>query len=151
MVLDQLVEPFEDPRGQRPHDHGAEEHRHRGADDDAHRRDGADHGTALAVDRTAAGVADQQREQVGDDRVDHLGQVGVRGPPGRDDEGGEQAPGDERTDVRHDHPGQEPTELLHCCPEPVTFEVLVDTCVGESERHLNSVGMAVRRGGQDRL
>ena len=50
--------------GERADDHGAEEHRHVRADDDAHRGDRADDAAALAVDQPAAGVADQQRQQV---------------------------------------------------------------------------------------
>ena len=46
-----------------PDDHRAEEHRHVGADDDADRRHRTDHGTALAVDQPAAGVADEDRQQ----------------------------------------------------------------------------------------
>ena len=37
---------------------------------DAHRRDGADDAAADVVDDLAAGVADQDRQQVGDDRAD---------------------------------------------------------------------------------
>ena len=45
------------------------------ADDDAHRRDGADDGAALAVDEPSAGVADQDRQQHDDDRPDERGQL----------------------------------------------------------------------------
>ena len=80
-VLEELVEQLEQVRGERADDHRAEEHRHVGADDDAHGGDGADHGAALAVDQPAAGVADQDRQQHGDHRVDQLGEVSLGSQP----------------------------------------------------------------------
>ena len=74
-ALDELVEQLEQVGGQRADDHGAEEHRHVGADDDAHGGHRADDRAALAVHQPAAGVADEDRQQVRDHRADERGEL----------------------------------------------------------------------------
>ena len=135
-VVDQHLEAGADPvdpeplddleqvRRERARDHGAEEHRAAAvvvgladrADDDAHGGDGRDHAAAGVVDHAAAGVRDEQRQHEEQDRRDEGRDVGVRQVAGRDEEGREQAPGDERRDVRHDHAAEERAELLHAEP-----------------------------------
>src|SRR4029077_14125946 len=44
-----------------------------------------------------------------------------RRPPGLDEERGDEAPGDEGRDVRHDHAGEERAELLHRDPGTTTL------------------------------
>ena len=126
-AVDRPVELLEDPSGERPHDHGAQEHGGVAADDHAHRRQGPDDRAALSVDHPAARVADEDGKQVGDDRGHHGGQGLVGCPPLRYEEGGEQTPGYECTDVGHDHPRQVASEALDAGTEATAFEVLVDT------------------------
>ena len=121
---DEPVEQLEQVRGERPDDHGPEEHRDVRADDDAHRRHGADDGSTLAVDQAAAGVADQDGQQHGDDRPDQRGQLLVGPPAGGDEEGGDQAPRDERGNVGHDHAGQVAADPLDRGLDAGPFAVL---------------------------
>ena len=131
-----LVELLEQERRERRDDHRAEEHGDVGADDDAHGREGADDGPALTVDHAAAGVADEDRQQVGDDRADQLGQVLVRRPARGDEHGGDEAPGDERADVRHDHAGHEAAEALDLGANAGSLKILVDPSVGQCSGHV---------------
>ena len=122
---DELVELLEQPGGGRADDHRAQEHRDVRADDHAHRGDGTDHRAALAMDHSAAGVADEYREQIGDDRTDHRREGLIGHPPVGDEQGRQQAPGDEGADVRHDHSGELSAEALDAGTEPVALQVLV--------------------------
>ena len=70
LAVPERVDLLHRPAAERAHDHGAHEHRDLGAGDDAHGRDRADHATAGVVEHLAAGVADQDRQQVGDHRAD---------------------------------------------------------------------------------
>ena len=64
------VHPLGHESSERAHDHGTEEHRDVGADDDTHGRDRRDHTTALAVDHATTSVGDQKRQQVDNHRAD---------------------------------------------------------------------------------
>ena len=66
------VEFFNCPAAQRAGDHGAEEHRHIRADDNAHGGNRADYAAALAANQLTAGITDQQRQQIGDHRTNQL-------------------------------------------------------------------------------
>ena len=150
LAVPQGVELAHRPAAQRTHDHGAEEHRHVRTGDRTHGGDRADHAAAdvvVAVGHPPAGVADQDRQQVGDHRADDAAAVGVppaelgdeavvvetlveaggvaedlvadkRDPARLDEQGGDEAPGDEGADVGQDHVGQEGAELLHPDPGP---------------------------------
>ena len=83
-----------------------------GAGDRTEGRDRTDHRAARSVDEAAAGVGDQDRQQVVDHRADDRGQIRVRGPADRDEERGEDAPRDQGGDVRHDHAGHERADAL---------------------------------------
>ena len=72
------VEFLDCPAAQRTGDHGAEEHRHIRTDDNAHGGNRADHAAALAANQFTAGIADQQRQQIGDHRTNQLRQRFVR-------------------------------------------------------------------------
>src|SRR5918994_2226137 len=111
-VAELVVEELEHERGQRSDDHGAEEHRDLRADDDAHRGDCADHGAALPVDQLAARVADEDGQEVEDHRLDEGRILLVRQPAVRDEQGGDQPPGDEGPDVGHHHPGEVTPDAL---------------------------------------
>ncbi len=89
LAVDGLVQQPQHERGERPQDHGPEEHGRaavkrgqlrQAADDDPGGGDGADDGTSLSVHHPAAGVADQDRQQVVQHRGDELSQDGVRQP-----------------------------------------------------------------------
>ena len=108
-----LVEALDGPATQGADHHGAHEHGDVGTDDDAHGGDGTDHGTPLTPDQLAAGIANQQGQQVGDHGADQLGQGFVWQPAGGDEEGGNEAPGDEGAYVGHDHIGQEASKILY--------------------------------------
>ena len=72
------VEFFNSPAAQWTGDHGAEEHRHIRADDNAHGGNRADYAATLAANQLTAGITDQQRQQIGDHRTDQLRQRFVR-------------------------------------------------------------------------
>lgn len=96
-----------------PHDHGSDEHRDVAADDDAHGGNGPDYPAAFAGDVAPGRIGDQQRQQVGQHRVDQACHLGV-GPPSRgDEERRDESPRDERADVGHDHAAQGPAEFLY--------------------------------------
>jgi hypothetical protein len=111
------IPQLEQVGSQRADDHRAEEHRHVGADNDADGADRADDGTALAVHQPAAGVADQQRQQVGDHRGDEGAQGRVRYPARRDEQRCDQTPRDERADVGKHHRGKVAAEPLDAGPD----------------------------------
>ena len=73
LAVHPAVKVLDSPAAQRAGDHRAEEHRHVGANDDAHGGDGADDAAAIAAHQPPAGITDQQRQQVGDHRADQLG------------------------------------------------------------------------------
>jgi hypothetical protein len=131
----QLVDLLHEPRGERAHDHRAEEHRDRRAGDHTDSRDRADDTTAGVVDHTATRVGDEEGQEVGDHRTDETGPDATIGrfattedwgvlpapgldravltePAGRDEHRGDEAPRDERADVRHDHAAEERAEAL---------------------------------------
>ncbi len=128
LAFPEPVELLDQPRAERAANHRAEDHR--GAerpDDDTHREDGADDGSAKAVDHAAALGRDEQRDEVGDDRSDKSGvsdsggrseasEQAVRRPSRLDEEGGNDSPRDERGDVRHDHSREERSEFLDANP-----------------------------------
>jgi hypothetical protein len=102
----------------------AQEHRDVGADDHPHGGHRRDHAAPDPVDHPATLGRDQQRQHELDHRADKT-PVGVlaepadpldRGEALLDEERGDEAPGDEGGDVRHDHAGQEGPELLHGDP-----------------------------------
>jgi hypothetical protein len=130
LAVPEAVDLLHRPAAERAHDHGAHEHRDVGAGDDTHGRDGADDAAAHLVE-VATGVADEDREQVGDHRADdaaaveltpaaQAGDPAVVGgsdahegqPADLDEEGGDETPGDEGADVGHDHVRQEGAEPL---------------------------------------
>ena len=108
-----LVEALDGPATQRADHHGAHEHGDVGPHDDAHGGDGTDHAAALTTHQLAAGIADEQRQQVGDHGTDQLGQGFIGQPASGDEEGGDEAPGDEGAYVGHDHIGQEASKILY--------------------------------------
>ncbi|MCY1221847.1 hypothetical protein D9M72_339180 [compost metagenome] len=69
------------------------------------------------MDHAAAGVADQERKQEGDHRANELGQFLIGSKARRNEEGRDDAPGDESADVGHDHSGQERPEFLDANPQ----------------------------------
>ena len=88
LAVPEGVELAHRPAAERAHDHRAEEHRHVRAGDRTHGGDRADHAAAdvvLAVRHPAAGVADQDRQQVGDHRADDAAAVGVPAAELRDE------------------------------------------------------------------
>ena len=117
-VLGCTVELLEKPCGERANDHGTQEHGDVGADHDPGGGDRTDHRAAIAVYQLAAGVADQERQQERDHRANELREGLVGQPAGGNEERGDQAPGDERPDVGHDHTGQEAAKLLEPCLPP---------------------------------
>ena len=111
--LRKFVEPPDRIPAQRAHDHGSDEHRDVAADDDAHGGNGPDYPAAFAGDVAPGRIGDQQRQQVGQHRVDQACHLGV-GPPSRgDEERRDESPRDERADVGHDHAAQSPAEFLY--------------------------------------
>src|SRR4029078_2440282 len=145
LALPQRVELLHRPAAERPHDHRAEEHRHAGTGDGADRCD-RPHDPAsdvVVVHHPAAGVADQEWQQIGDHRPDDAGAVRTLAPraevlddpvaaviadpapyegdpSGLDEQGRDQAPGDERGDVGQDHVRQELAEPLDVDPHATT-------------------------------
>ena len=84
-AVEELVDLFEEPRCEGAYYHRAKEHCDVGADDDAHRGDRADDATTCPVDDLSTGVADEDGKQIGQDRVNELGE-GCIGCPSRFDE-----------------------------------------------------------------
>src|SRR5215211_3134004 len=156
LAFPQLVDVLHGPSGQRPHDQGAEEVRIRGADDHAHGGHRRNHAAADAVDHPAALDGDEQRQHEPDHRADKADvgiAVGVvpeatdpadRGPARLNEERGDEAPGDEGGDVRHDHAGQEGAELLDGDPR-VAGPAGASSCLGV-HGHLLPPGRAPERG-----
>ena len=68
---------------------------------------------SVTPDQLAAGIADEQRQQVGDHGTNQLGQGFIGQPASGDEEGGDEAPGDEGAYVGHDHIGQEASKILY--------------------------------------
>ena len=112
-TVHRLVEALDGPATERADHHGAHEHGDIGSHDDTHGGDGTDHAAALTAHQFAAGVANQQRQQVGDHGADQLGQGFIGQPAGGDEEGGNKAPGDKGAYVGHDHIGQEASKILY--------------------------------------
>ena len=102
-VLSPVVPLFDDPACERTHEHGAHEHGVVGAHDGTEDRDRADDATALAGDGIAALSGDEHRDQVLEHRADDCGELFVGEPTRLEEDCREEAPGDERTNVRHDH------------------------------------------------
>ncbi len=80
-----VIEFFDAVAAQRACDHGAKEHRHIRADDNAHGGDSTNHAATLAAHQLTTGITDQQRQQIGDHRTDQLRQRFVRQPPCRNE------------------------------------------------------------------
>ncbi|CDN44464.1 hypothetical protein BN871_EW_00170 [Paenibacillus sp. P22] len=116
LAFDGLVKLLQHPCRAGTYDHRPEEHRNVGADDDAHGDECADDAAALLVDHRTAGITDQQRKQIGDHRADELGEIFVREPACRYEQGRDQSPSDERSDIRHDHAAKEASEFLNSYP-----------------------------------
>ena len=112
-ILHSAVKLLDEIAAHRAHDHGAQEHGDVGTGDDTAGGNGAHHAAAVAVDRCAAGEAQEQGDQPLAHGAAHLGQVLIGHPARGDEQGCQKAPGDEGADVRHDHARQEPTKLLH--------------------------------------
>lgn len=111
--LRKFVEPPDRIPAQRAHDHGSDEHRDVAADDDAHGGNGPDYPAAFAGDVAPGRIGDQQRQQIGQHRVDQACHLGV-GPPSRgNEERRDESPRDERADVGHDHAAQSPAKFLY--------------------------------------
>ena len=115
--LEDAVDLLDQPRAERSHDHGAQEHRDVGTDDEADRAHRPRDAAAVSVHQLAACEGQEQGQDVGDHRPDGLGEVLVGQPARRDEQGGEQAPGDERPHVGDDHRGEEPAERLDACAQ----------------------------------
>src|SRR5439155_491887 len=71
-----------------------------------------DSGT-MPVYELPTGVPDEQRQQIRDHRPDELRDRLVRGPARRNEERGDEAPGNERADVWDHHCGQVAAEALN--------------------------------------
>jgi len=117
-VADRIIEFLDDPAAQRSHNHRAEEHRNLRARDDARRCNRCYDAATMSIDRRAAAVGDEQRNQPLAHGTADLCEVFVRHPPRRDEQRGQKAPCDKCADVRHNHSGQETTKFLHglLCP-----------------------------------
>ena len=72
-TVNPAVKAFNCPAAERAGNHGAHKHWHIGTDDNAHGGDSADYATALAANQATTGVADEQRQQIGDHRANQLG------------------------------------------------------------------------------
>ena len=112
LALDQFVEALDAPAGQRAHQHGPEEHGRIGSDNYAHRGDGSGDSAPISADILAGRKGDQGRQQIFEHRRNHLRQMLVRPPAPLDEQGRDQAPRDERADIRHDHRAETPPETL---------------------------------------
>ena len=132
LALPELVKLLHEPCGERRHDHRTDEHVHLAeaafafgsvgielvdqpvrTSDDTERRERADNTAAHVVDHLAARIGDEQRKQVVDRRIDERRDCLVRERPHFDEQGGDDAPRDQRGDVRHDHSREERAELLN--------------------------------------
>ena len=73
VAFHRLVKLFDAPAAERTGDHSADKHRRsRYADDDAQCSDRACHRAFLIGDHASAGIADQQRQEVGEHGTDHF-------------------------------------------------------------------------------
>ena len=118
----ECVNLLDEPSTEGSDDHCAHEHGDRGSDDDTHRSDDTHDTTASTVDETSTGVCDEQREHVNDHGADHReevkstlfdGSTKAGDPAGGDEEGRDEAPGDKRRDVGHNHAREEGSKLLN--------------------------------------
>ncbi len=112
-----LVEFLHDESGQRAHDHGPNEHRDIRTHDDTHGGCGADYAATDTVNHFATGVTDQQRQQVGNHRFNQCPQGLIRKEAVRNEQGGDDSPGNERPDIGHNHAGEERPEFLDADPQ----------------------------------
>ncbi len=114
----ELVKLLGDPAGKRAHDHGAHEHRlaFRAADtgNGTHDGNGGHDAAAQSADHLSALAGNQNGQQEEQDvRVDGR-QLLIRQPAVRDEQCGNETPGNECADVGHDHSREELTEPLDC-------------------------------------
>ena len=112
-ALHAFVKPLDQQAAQGTGDHGTDEHGDVGAHDDTQGGNGARHGAPLAAHHLAAGIADQQGKEVVEHGGDHLCDGFIGEPAVRDEQGGDEAPGNEGADVGHDHAAEEPPKFLH--------------------------------------
>ena len=117
MALHLLVKLLDAPAAQGAADHGADEHGAGGGGDGAQGSQSAGDGALLAAHGLAAGVADEDGQQIREHGADHGIDGGGRPPfaqPSvRDEQSGNQAPCNKGADVGHDHAAEETTEFLH--------------------------------------
>ena len=112
MALHGLVKLLDAPAAQGAADHGPDEHGALRGGDGAQGGQGAGNRAFLSAHGLAAGVADQDGEQKAEHGSHHAVDGVVGKPAVRDEEGGDQAPGDEGSNVGHDHAAEEPSKFL---------------------------------------
>ena len=115
LAFDRLIELLENPCGERAENHAAYQHGDICANDCTHRGKGADDAAAPSVDVGAGCVADQYRQQIGQDRGYQLVQVRVRTPACVNEQRGQKSPSNKYADIRHNHCTQKGTEFLNLC------------------------------------
>ena len=117
VALHLLVKLLDAPAAQRAADHGSDKHGALGGGDRAQGGQRAGDGSLLAAYDFAAGVANEDGQQVGQHGAHHAVDGGGRAPPSQpavgDEQGGDQAPGDEGPDVGHYHAAEEAPEFLY--------------------------------------
>ncbi len=113
MALHGLVKFFDAPAAQGTADHGPDEHGALRGGNRAQGGQGAGDRALLPAHGLAAGIADQDGEQEAEHGSHHAVDGLVGEPAVRNEEGGDQAPGDEGSDVGHDHAAEEPSKFLN--------------------------------------
>ena len=117
VALHLLIKLLDAPAAQRAADHRADEHGAGGGGDSAQGSQGASDSALLATDGPATGVADEDGQQIGEHGPHHVVDGGG-GPPFAqpsvgDEQGCDQAPGDKRADIGHDHAAEKASEFLY--------------------------------------
>ena len=82
-AINHTVKTLDHPAAQRTNHHGPHEHGNIGPDNHPHGGHGADDTATLAPHQFTAGIPNQQWQQVGNHRADHLGQCLIGQPAGR--------------------------------------------------------------------
>ena len=117
-LLDKLLDA---PASQRAADHSADKHGAVSGCNCAQSSQGAGDRSLLASDRPAAGVTNQNRQQILEHGSYHTRDGCIGEPALLNEERGDESPRDEGSDVRHDHTGQEPSKLLDILFHSVFF------------------------------
>ena len=127
LSFDLFVKLPDAPSSERTHHHCADEHRNAASYDHTSSRYCSGDTASFACNVLSCSVSYEDRKQIFEHRVYKFSEIFVRTPACGNEQGGEEAPCDECSDVRHDHATEASSELLHFLLDIYFFHIVSDS------------------------